>query len=124
MVTHKQKIITGWAGAVLALGGAFLISFDVSDKIDAQFVTEAEATVEHDIILLAGEEAQQTQAGFNAYTLQAIMEQEIEILVLQIEVEKDEETANLLRKKLASKQAFILRLQEEERKQLLKGALL
>jgi ribonuclease PH len=110
-------ISIGGAISALALFGAVV---DLPDKVDPLVHTEAEAIEEHEIIVAQADTAEQTQAGFNAYTLRALMEQEIEILKLQIEAEKDADERKALKRELESKEEFIRNLEEEERKQLMK----
>jgi len=106
---------------LVSIASAVSMFADVPNKVDPWIHTEAEAEQEHSQILMAEEQAQQTQAGFNAYTLRLLLEQEIAILELQIEAEEDEAAKKLLEAQLASKHAFIHQLEEEERKQMLKG---
>lgn len=113
-------ILAGLAVAFSIVSGVSMFA-DVPGKIDPWIHTEAEAVEEHHIITMAAEQQEQTQAGFNAYTLKAIMQQEIQILMLQIEVEDDVEASLLLKEELALKRSFIQRLEAEERRQLLRG---
>ena len=115
-------MIIGTVTTIVAALSAISMFADVPDKVDPWVHTEAEAAEEHEAIVVAEEMAQQTQAGFNAYTLKAIMEQEIAILELQIEAEEDEDEKEILEAELRSKRALIRQLEAEERKQLLKGS--
>lgn len=117
----KGAIWGGIAGFI-TLATAITLLADVSEKADVLIQSEAEALADHEDILLASEQVQQTQAGFNAYTLRLLLEQEIEILELQVETEDDEEAKEVLEMELNAKKTFILQLEEEERKQMMKGA--
>ena len=121
MPTKKQKITLGSLAAIFLTAAAVISSgSDIADKVDPYIVTEAEEV--HAVMMAEGGDAKQTQAGFNAYTLSQLLEQEIAILKLQIEIESDEDELALLKAELRSKQQFIRKLQEEERRQLLEGA--
>jgi len=123
MPTKKQKITLGSLAAIFLTAAAVISSgSDIADKVDPYIVTEAEAEEVHAVMMAEGGDAKQTQAGFNAYTLSQLLEQEIAILKLQIEIESDEDELALLKAELRSKQQFIRKLQEEERRQLLEGA--
>lgn len=117
----KRNIILASFAAVVATATAIGTLTDVPEKLDPWIHTEAEALMEHGDIILAAEQSKQTQAGFNAYTLKALMEQEIVILELRIGAEEDEDEKALLEAELAAKRAFIRQLEEEERRQLLRG---
>ena len=106
---------------IIAVASAISMFADVPDKVDPWIHTESEAAEEHHIITMAAEQQEQTQAGFNAYTLRLLIEQEIAILYLQIEVEQDEDELRILEAKLTAKLAFIEQLELEERKQMMKG---
>ena len=105
----------------MTLATAFILFADVSEKIDPFIHTEAEAAEEHHAIMMVEEDHQQTQAGFNAYTLRLLLEQEIGILILKIESEEDAVEKTLLQAELESKQEFIRQLEKEEREQMMKG---
>lgn len=113
-------ILASLAGLVALLGAIGTLT-DFPEKVDPLIHTEAEAKEEHHQIYMASEQAQQTQAGFNAYTLRLLLEQEIEILKLKIETEEDPDEKKLLEAQLASKLAFIHKLELEEREQMMKG---
>lgn len=119
--TKKEKVL-GAISAFVVIATALGLLLDVSEKFDPWIHTEAEAAEEHNAIILAEEQVQQTQAGFNAFTLRLLLEQEIELLELQIEVEDDEEEKSSLKYQLKKKQDFIQQLEDEERRQMLKGA--
>jgi len=114
-------MILATLAALVTVTGAVGTLTDFPEKLDPLIHTEAEAVEEHNQIIMAEEQVQQTQAGFNAYTLKAILEQEIAILELQIEAEEDEDEKEFLEAELKHKQDFIRQLEEEARKQLLKG---
>ncbi len=116
-----KKSVLGVLGLFVLVMTAFALLSDVSSQVDPFVHTEDEAREEHAVITLAAEEEKQTQAGFNAYTLKVILMQELEILELQILAEADEEKKILLKERLASKKSFILKLEEEEQRQMLKG---
>jgi len=118
----KQGAIWGGIAAFITLATAVTLLADVSDKADGLVQSEAEALADHEEILLASEQAQQTQAGFNAYTLRLLLEQEIEILELFIEAEEDEDEKKLMEAELEAKKAFIQQLEDEEHRQMMKGA--
>lgn len=107
--------------SLVAIVSTISMFADVPNKVDPWIHTEAEAAEEHHAIMMAEEKQQQTQAGFNAYTLRLLLEQEIEILLLQIEAEDDEAELRILEAKLAAKLEFIERLELEEREQMMKG---
>jgi len=119
--TAKNITLMSILGIFLTVGAAFTMWGDISEQADELVYTPEEAAVEHKAILLASEMQQQTQAGFNAYTLRQLLQQEIAILKLRISEETDEEELLLLQEELRDKQAFIRKLQEEERRQLIKG---
>lgn len=109
------------AGVIITLGAAFGTLVDLPDKVDPLLQTEAEALADHEAISAEFLAAEQTQAGFNAYTLNQLLQQEVKILELQIKQETDDEQRELLKEELDEKKKFIRKLKEEERKQLLKG---
>lgn len=121
---EKKSSVMIAAGIVITLGAALSTLLAFPDQIDSVVHTESEAAAEHDEIsnelsglMLA---AEQTQAGFNAYTLNQLLQQELRILELQIEAEGDAEKKELLKEELKHKREFIRKLKEEERRQLLK----
>lgn len=120
--TNRNIIMAGIVAAISIISAISMFA-DVPDKVDPWIHTEAEAAEEHSEILLAEEQSKQTQAGFNAYTLRLLLEQEIAILELQIEAEKDPAKKRVFEAELAAKREFILKLEQEEREQLLKRKL-
>lgn len=122
MSKKTTKIVLGAAAFVFAALAAITQLTDVVETADALVVSEAEADEAHSTIRMASEQQQQTQAGFNAYTLRLLLEQEIEILELHIEFEEDEDELERLEAELEAKQSFIRKLEEEERRQMMKSA--
>lgn len=122
MEHKKRNVIMASVISLVAIVSTISMFADVPDKVDPWIHTEAEAAEEHHAIIMAEEQVQQTQAGFNAYTLRLLLEQEIEILLLQIEAEEDAAELRILEAELAAKLAFIERLELEEREQMMKGA--
>lgn len=118
--TKKEKVL-GAISAFIVVATALSLLLDVSEKFDPWIHTESEAAEEHEAIIMAEEEVQQTQAGFNAFTLRLLLEQEIEVLELQIEAEAEEDEKEVLKQKLKKKRDFIQQLEDEERKQMMKG---
>ena len=118
----KRNVIMASIVAAISILSAISMFADVPDKIDPWIHTEEEAKEEHRVITTAAEDAQQTQAGFNAYTLKQILMQEIEILELQVDAVADPEEKEVLQLELDKKKAFILQLEEEARKQMMKGS--
>lgn len=117
---------TKWTIGALAAGfltfAAVVASMnDLAELADPLVITEAEAEEIHGMISEAQVASEQTQAIFNAYTLRQILLQEITILELQIENEEDEDKRAELQDQLRVKKEFIRKLEEEERKQLIKG---
>lgn len=113
--------ILGGLAVVITVTTAITQVTNVAETADALIVSEAEAEEAHGKITLASEQAQQTQAGFNAYTLRLLLEQEIAVLELQIEAEEDETEKELLEVELKAKQTFIRQLEDEERRQMMKS---
>lgn len=111
----------GIIGLLITVGTLITTMDDVSEVIDPYVFTEAEAATAHDLMAANADEKQQTQAGFNAYTLRQLLQQEVEILVLRIRTETDPEKIEELRSRLKAKRDFMQRLEDEEREQLLKG---
>ncbi len=121
MATKKQITLGGIAAIFLTAVALITSGEDLANKVDPLVVTELEAATAHAVIIADAGEQKQTQAGFNAYTLSSLLQQEIDILKLQIEVEEDDEELALLKEELKAKQAFVRKLQEEERRQLIEG---
>ena len=115
-----KKWTVGAILATLAAAAAAISNLGTVDEfVDPLMVTEQEAADTHEVMNDQYAVAEQTQAGFNAYTLSQLLEQEIAILKLQIETESDQTEKEILQAELAYKQDFIRKLQEEERRQML-----
>lgn len=107
-------------GGFITVATAFTILADLPEKVDPLVHTTSEAEAEHASINTQLASSEQTQAGFNAYALAQILQQEVDILKLKIDAEEDEDEKELLREELKAKQAMIRQLEEEQRKQLMK----
>jgi len=116
----KQWTIAALASAFLMLVAVIGGAEKVAATADPYIVTEAEAAVSHNEIEEVQSDAEQTQAGFNAYTLKQILLQEVEILKLKIASETDPAAKEILQLQLQHKMEFITGLENEARRQLLK----
>lgn len=118
----KTQLTIGGAIVLLGVLATAIGNYEkVTSFVDPMVESEAEANAAHEKMQLAENDTQQTQAGYNAYMMRQILLQEIETLKLKIKAETDPDKKAELQAELESKQEFVRKLKQEERRQMMKG---